>query len=312
MKFPKLKIGELIPKYPIIQGGMAVRISMAKLAAAVANEGGIGVIAGTALSVEELKKEIKKAKEMTKGIIGVNIMFAATDFVKLVKASIESGIDLIISGAGFSRDMFALGKEGNVPVIPIVSSVKLAKISERLGAAAIIVEGGNAGGHLGTDRDSWDIVKEIKEAVKIPVIGAGGVVTPEDVKRMLDLGMDGVQMGTRFVATEEAEIAQAYKDLYVESTAEDVVTIMSSAGLPANAILTEFSQKVLDGNPTPPESCDNCLKHCNHKFCVKDALVRGHDGDMERGIFFTGKDIDKITEIITVKEVFESIVNYEV
>lgn len=310
MKFPKLKIGDLIPKYPIIQGGMAIKISMAKLAAAVANEGGIGVIAGTALSVDELKKEIKKAKEMTKGIIGVNIMYAATDFVEGVKASIEAGIDLIIYGAGFSRDVFEIGKDANVPIVPIVSSLKLAKIAEKLGAAAIVVEGANAGGHLGTDKDSWEIVKEIKESVKIPVIGAGGVVTPEDVKRMLDLGLDGVQMGTRFLASEECEIADSYKELLVKSGNADVITIESSAGLPANAISTPFSRSVMAGNPTPVTHCNNCLKHCNRKFCVNDALRKGHAGDMENGLFFTGRDLDKIKEIMSVKEIFKEIVEY--
>lgn len=311
MNFPALKIGNLMPKYPIIQGGMAIKASMAKLAAAVANEGGIGVIAGTGLTPEELKEEILKAKSMTKGIIGVNIMFAATEFVGLVKASIEAGIDLIISGAGFSRDMFPLGQEANIPVVPIVSTVKLAKISEKLGAAAIIVEGGNAGGHLGTDKDSWDIVKEIKESVSIPVIGAGGVITPEDAVRMFGLGVDGIQMGTRFIASEESDVADCFKEMFTKTkNPEDVITIMSSAGLPANAIRTPFSQKVLDGNPPPPERCTNCLKHCSRKFCVKDALIRGHEGDMERGLYFTGKDIFKIKEVLSVKEIFNQFVNY--
>ncbi|BDU50383.1 NAD(P)H-dependent flavin oxidoreductase [Haliovirga abyssi] len=311
MNFPKLKIGNLTPKFPIIQGGMAIRVSMAKLAAAVANEGGVGVIAGTGLKLEELANEIKKAKEMTKGIIGVNIMFAATDFVELVKTSIESGIDLIISGAGFSRDVFAMAKEAKIPFLPIVSSVKLAKISERLGASAIIVEGGNAGGHLGTDKDSWDIVKDIKEAVKIPVIGAGGVVTPEDAQRMFDLGLDGVQMGTRFVASKEVEISDVFKELYIKSKKEDVVEIMSSAGLPANAIKTKFTNLVLAGKAPKPENCTNCLKHCSRKFCIKDALNRGHDGDLERGVFFTGKDVWKIHDILSVKEIFQQFINYK-
>ena len=158
MKLPTLNIANLDIKYPIIQGGMAIRASMAKLAAAVANEGGVGLIAGTALSINELKEEIRKARELTKGVIGVNIMFAAKEFAELVMASIEEGIDLIVCGAGFSRDIFAIGKEYGTPVVPIVSSLKLAKISEKMGAAAIIVEGGNAGGHLGTELDSWDII----------------------------------------------------------------------------------------------------------------------------------------------------------
>ena len=143
-----VKIGDLEIKVPIIQGGMAIRVSMAKLAAAVANEGGVGVIAGTTLSTDELKAEIKKARDMITnegGALAVNIMFAVTNFMDLVKASIEAGIDIIIFGAGFSRDIFEVVKGTGVKVIPIVSTLKLAKISQKLGADAIVVEGGNAG-----------------------------------------------------------------------------------------------------------------------------------------------------------------------
>lgn len=311
MNFPKLRIGGLKPVYPIIQGGMAVKVSMAKLAAAVANEGGVGVIAGTAMSVKELKDEIKKAKEMTEGIIGVNIMYAATDFMKLLKASIESGIDLIISGAGFSRDMFGIGQEKNIPVVPIVSSLKLARISERLGAAAIVVEGGNAGGHLGTDQDSWDIVKSIKEKVNIPVIAAGDIVKPVDIQKMFAMGMDGVQMGTRFLASIESDVSDVFKKLYIKARSEDVVTIMSSVGFPANAIKTKFAELVMAGNPPEPEVCTGCLKHCRKNFCVKNALLRGHEGDLERGLFFTGKGVEKIKDVVSVREIFNRIVNFK-
>jgi len=308
MNFPKLKIGKLEPKYPIIQGGMAIKVSLANLASAVANQGGIGVIAGTALTVSELKNEIRKAREQTQGIIGVNIMYAARDFLKLLKASIESGIDLIISGAGFSRDMFPIGKEYGVPIVPIVSSLKLAKISERLGASAIVVEGGNAGGHLGTDQDSWDIVKEIKDSVSIPVIGAGDVVNNDDIKRMFKMGLDGVQMGTRFLASFESDVSDVFKQLFVKAKASDVVTIMSSVGLPANAIRTRFSELVMAGKAPEPESCANCLKQCKMNFCVKDALLRARDGDLENGLFFTGKGVEKIKEILSVKDIFKKII----
>ena len=158
MQFPPLKIGNLVPKLPVIQGGMAVRVSMAKLAAAVANEGGIGIIAGTGLSLDELRAEIKKARELTNGIIGVNILFAVSEFADLVKTSIQEGIDLVISGAGFSRDMFQWAKETGTPIVPIVSSAKGAIMAEKLGASAVIVEGKEAGGHLGTDRSIKEII----------------------------------------------------------------------------------------------------------------------------------------------------------
>ncbi len=305
MKLPKLKIGDLDIKYPIIQGGMAIKVSMAKLASAVADEGGIGLIAGTALSIDNLKTEIKKAKEITKGVIGVNIMFAARNFVELVKASIEAKADLIVCGAGFSRDIFPIGKQFNIPIVPIVSSLKLAKISERLGASAVIVEGGNAGGHLGTEEDSWDIVGDIKKALKIPVIAAGGVITPDDAKRMFSLGVDGVQMGTRFVASDECEVSEEFKKAYVDSKEGDVVKMMSSAGLPANAIKTPFVEKILEGNADKPTTCTQCLKHCTYKFCVNERLVRGHNGDNQGGIYFAGTDVWKIKEVLSVKEIFK-------
>ncbi|AZO93925.1 nitronate monooxygenase [Halocella sp. SP3-1] len=307
MNFPKLKIGRLKPDYPIIQGGMAIKVSMAKLASAVANEGGIGVIGGSALSIDELKTEITRARQLTDGILGVNIMYAFTGFLDLLKSSIESGIDLVISGAGFSRDMFAIGEKHNVPIVPIVSSMKLARISEKLGAAAVVVEGGNAGGHLGTDKDSWDIVKKIKEKLSIPVIAAGDIVSNDDIKKMFDKGLDGVQMGTRFLATLESDVSDFFKELLVKAKESDVITIMSSAGFPANAIKSKFSELILNNQAPAPENCTNCLKHCNKKFCIKEALIRARNGDQNRGVFFTGKGIEKIKDIISVKEVFKSI-----
>lgn len=302
-----LNIGNLKIKYPIIQGGMAINVSMAKLAGAVAREGGMGVIAGTALNPKKLIEEIKKAKEIAcgNGAIGVNVMFAVSDFFEMVETAIEAKIDFITFGAGFSRDIFEIGKKHNTPIIPIVSSVRLAKISQKLGAAAIVAEGSNAGGHLGTDLTSWEIISEIKESVNIPVFGAGGVVTPEDAKRMLDLGADGIQMGTRFAATEECEVGAEFKEMYIKAKKDDVVEIMSSAGLPANAIRSPFVEKILAGNPDKPTLCTNCLKKCSHDFCVNERLVLGHDGNVEEGIVFAGKDVWKIDEILSVKEVFE-------
>lgn len=309
MNFPVLKIGNLSPKYPVIQGGMAINVSMADLASAVATEGGIGVIAGSALTANQLKEEISLARKNTEGILGVNIMYAFSGFRDLLRAAINAGIDLIISGAGFSRDMFGIGKKNNVPVIPIVSSLKLARISEKLGAAAIIVEGGNAGGHLGTDLESWKLVKKIKDSVKIPVIGAGDVVTPADITRMFHLGLDGVQMGTRFLASKESNVSEVFKDLVVKSKEKDVVKIMSSAGFPANAIRTKFVELIMKERAPEPENCTNCLKHCNKKFCIKDALIKARQGDLEEGVFFTGKGIGKIKKILSVSEIFKIIIN---
>lgn len=303
-----LKIGDLEIKTPIIQGGMAIKVSMAKLAGAVANEGGIGVIAGTALTVEELKNEIEKARNIITnkgGALAVNIMFAATNFMELVKTAIDSKIDIIIFGAGFSRDIFEVVKGTGVKVFPIVSTLKLAKIAQKLGADAIIVEGGNAGGHLGTELDSWDIVGDIVENIEIPVFGAGGIITSTDAERMLSLGVDGVQMGSRFIASEECEVDDVFKQMYLEAKEGDIVKMMSSAGLPANAIISPYVERVLNETTDKPKNCNGCLKRCTHKFCVNEKLVNAHSGDYEEGIFFAGRDAWKINEILSVKEIFD-------
>ncbi len=303
-----LNINGLKINIPIIQGGMAIRCSMAKLAAAVANEGGIGVIAGTALPLEELRAEIRKARELITnkgGALGVNIMFAVTNFADLVNVCIEEKVDVIICGAGFSRDIFSMVKGTGVKLFPIVSSLKLAKISEKLGADAIVVEGGNAGGHLGTDLDSWDIMEEITKGVSLPVFGAGGVITPEDAEKMLSFGTVGVQMGSRFVATHECDVSDTFKNMYVNCKKGDIVKIMSSVGLPANAIVSPYVNRLLAEENLTPKTCTGCLKHCKRNFCVSGRLIDGHKGDYENGIFFAGRDAWKINDIVSVHEIFE-------
>ena len=310
INFPKLKIADLSPEFPIIQGGMAIKVSMAELAAAVAEAGGIGLIAATAITAEELKTEIARARDKTDGIIGVNIMFAASDFLKLIKQSLASGIDLIISGAGFSRDMFSLGKESGTPIVPIVSSLKLAKISERLGAAAIVVEGGDAGGHLGTDEEAADLLAKIKDQVSIPIISAGNIVTPADVKDAFDRGADGVQLGTRFLASQESSVADYFKELCVKASSKDIVKIMSSVGMPARAIKTPLVEQILADKAPAPEKCLDCLKKCSKSFCVREALLAGKAGEPEKGLYFTGAGIEKISEILSVKEIFQRLKDY--
>lgn len=304
-----MMIGDLKIKVPIIQGGMGIRASMSRLASAVANQGGIGVISGTAIPADEFRSEIRKARDLIYekgGALGVNIMVAASNFLEAVKVSIEEKVDMIICGAGFSRDIFDIVKGTGVKIIPIVSSLKLAKIAERLGADALVVEGGNAGGHLGTDKDSWDIVEDIVKGVSIPVFGAGGIVLPEDAKRMMNLGVAGIQMGSRFIATTECEVSQTFKNMYINSKKGDIVQIMSSAGLPANAIISPYIKKILNNaDSLSPKNCTNCLKKCNRKFCVKTTLIKGHEGNITEGIFFAGKDTWKIDKILTVKEVFD-------
>ncbi|MGI1658916.1 MAG: NAD(P)H-dependent flavin oxidoreductase [Desulfitobacterium sp.] len=307
MKIPELRLAHHVAKIPVIQGGMAVRISMAPLAAAVAEEGGIGIIAGSGLTVEELKQEIREARRRTSGIIGVNVMFAVSEFAQLVKAAFEEKIDLLISGAGFSRDMFTWGKEAGIPVLPIVSSVKLARLSEKLGAAAVIVEGAEAGGHLGTDRSMREILPEVKEAVKIPVIGAGGVVDGKDVADVLRLGADGVQMGTRFALSTESSAAQEWKQHLIQAQDEDMVIVHSPVGLPGRGIRNPFTDALGEGKDMRRIGCDQCLKHCERNFCIMDRLIKAQQGDMNEGLVFSGAHYTRIKKVLSVHEIFENI-----
>lgn len=305
MKFPALKIGNLLPASPIIQGGMAVRISTANLAAAVAEEGGIGLIAATGMSVKELRDEIAKARDLTKGIIGINIMFAASQFAELVMAAIDEGIDLLVSGAGFSRDMFSWGKSAGIPVVPIVSTPRLAQLSERMGAAAVIVEGKEAGGHLGTLQSMKDLLPMVKEAVKIPVIAAGGIISGKDINDAIDLGANGVQIGTRFAASKESNASEQFKRMYLEARPEDVVLIQSPVGLPGRSILNNFVKRLFNGDDLKPDRCDNCLKKCSRSFCILKALIRSQQGDTETGLVFSGERVGEIKDILSVKEIFK-------
>ncbi len=306
MKLPELKIGKLVAKVPIVQGGMAIRLSTARLAAAVANEGGIGLIAASGMPFDELRHEIRLAKKLSpKGIIGINAMVAAQEFKGLVMTAIEEGINLVVAGAGFSRDMFAWGKESGTPIVPIVSSAKLAKISQSLGASAVVVEGAEAGGHLGTNRSSRDIVPEVRAAVTIPVIGAGGVLHGEDIAQMLKLGANGVQMGSRFAASVEANASDELKKVYLRANKpEDYILVHSPVGLPGQAIRTPFSERILLGTAPKPDHCDHCLKKCSHKYCIIRALSRAQQGDVETGLVFSGRRMQEIHDILPVSEIF--------
>lgn len=309
MKLPELRIGKLVAKVPIIQGGMAIRLSTARLAAAVANEGGIGLIAASGMPFDELRHEIKLARKLSPhGIIGINVMVAAREFKGIVTTAIEEGIDLVVAGAGFSRDMFAWGKASGTPIVPIVSSAKLAKISQSLGASAVVVEGAEAGGHLGTNRSSRLIVPEVRAAVDIPVIGAGGVLHGEDVAEMLRLGANGVQMGSRFAASVKSNGADELKKVYLRANKpEDFVLVHSPVGLPGQAIRTPFSERILLGTAPKPETCDQCLKKCSHKYCIIRALTRAQQGDVETGLVFSGKRMMEIHDILPVKDIFANI-----
>lgn len=304
---PKIKIGDLITSSPIIQGGMAVRVSTSPLAAAVADAGGIGIIGATGMGIEELRMEIREAKKLTKGIVGVNIMFAISEFTQMVKASLEEKVDTIFTGAGFSRDIYKLGREAGVPIVSIVSSARLAKLAEKFGAAAVVVEGTEAGGHLGTDKPLFEILPAIREAIKIPLIAAGGIVNGEGIARAIKMGADGVQMATRFVLSKECTVADSFKKMYLKAKSEDVTVIPSPVGMPGRALKNNYVNKLLAGQANPPIDCDGCLKHCTGQYCILKALENSRIGNVEDGVVFVGKNVTEIKEILSVKEIFNNL-----
>jgi len=305
---PQLTIGDRTSRLPIIQGGMAVRISMAPLATAVANAGGIGVIAGSGLGVDEFRAEVRKAREATAGVVGVNVMVAVRKFQDLVRTAMAEGADLVIAGAGFSRDVFSWGKEFSVPVVPIVGSVRVARLAEKFGACAVVVEGAEAGGHLGTDRPMRELLPEIVEAVDIPVIGAGGVVTGSDIKEVLDMGAAGVQMGTRFAATKESSAPDGFKQMYVDATPDQVVIVKSPVGLPGRALKNPFWERTQLGEyPTLPP-CKACLKECHKEYCIINELEIAQGGDVENGLVFAGSAAARIHDVPSVAELMDRLV----
>lgn len=305
---PTLTIGQHTARLPIVQGGMAVRISMAPLAAAVAEAGGIGIIAGSGLTPAELAAEIRTAKAATSGVIGVNIMVAVRIFKELVTTAIAEGADLIIAGAGFSRDVFTWGAEAGVPIVPIVGSVRVAKLAERFGAAAVVVEGVEAGGHLGTDQPMRDLLPSIVEAVNIPVIGAGGVVDGRDIAEVLQLGAAGVQMGSRFVATVESSAPDAFKQMYVNATDEDVVLVKSPVGLPGRALKNPFWERTQAGDYPAIQRCRSCLKACHKDYCIIDELEMAQSGDVTNGLVFAGQSASRIHDVPTVADLMKRLV----
>lgn len=344
-----LNIGNLSISVPVIQGGMGVGISLSGLAAAVANEGGVGVIssAGLGLLYREhsgnyaeaciygLKEEIRKAREKTIGIIGVNVMVAMTNFVDMIKTSIAEKVDIIIAGAGLPLDLPSYLKKGSITkLIPIVSSARATKlICEKWKNSydylpdAVIVEGPKAGGHLGFKEEHIGdsnyslekLVPEIANELKsfeekyhkpIPLIAAGGIYTGEDIRNIMNLGAAGVQMGTRFVTTYECDASQAFKEAYINSDEKEIEIIKSPVGMPGRAIISNFIRKVKEGKKQPGKCPFKCIKTCDiskSPYCIITALVNAFRGNFENGFAFAGINAFRATKISSVKEIFQSL-----
>ena len=351
MMMKKLNIGNLSISVPIVQGGMGVGISLSGLASAVANEGGVGVISSAGLgllyrnlskdyiqaSIMGLKEELRKAREKTKGVIGVNVMVAMSNFADMVKTAIAEKADIIFSGAGLPLNLPSfLQKYSVTKLVPIVSSARAARvIAEKWHNLynylpdAFVVEGPKAGGHLGFKDEQINdehfslehILPEVIDEVKdiethygksIPVIVAGGIYTGEDIKRFMDMGAAGVQMGTRFVTTEECDASDIFKQTYIEAKQEDIQIIKSPVGMPGRAIFSKFIQKVKEGQKQPKTCMCKCIKTCDiskSPYCIIAALYNAFKGNMDNGYAFAGANAFRATKIVSVKETFRSLLD---
>ncbi len=290
---------------------MSIRVSDSALAIPVAECGGVGTIGGSGIPVEELQEDIRKAKKATDGVIAVNIMYAMKDFYELVMGSIEAGVDIIITGAGFSRDIFKIGKKYNVPIVSIVSSPAFAKLAEKLGAAAIVVEATEAGGHLGTDKPLRELFPSIRKVVsKVPLIAAGGITNGFEMAEMMEkFGADGIQIASRFVLSKECSVSQAFKETFLGARKEDIVLVKSPVGMPGRAIKTDFIQKMEQGEDVKARECKfKCLKKCSFRYCINERLTKSYKGDVENGLVFSGANTWKMNEILSVREIFDMFV----
>ncbi len=350
-----LRIGKYEVKYPLIQGGMGVRISGGSLAGHVAACGGIGIIAAAGIALNSgfyneynymqadfdgLKAELRKAYEIAPdGIIGVNVMVALSDFESLVKAAIEGGAKVIICGAGLPMTLPGLVADApDVALVPIVSSVRAAQLIakkwdkgyNRFPDAVVVEDPDTAGGHLGEkmenigtgEYDQYATVRGVKEFFKseygkeIPVIAAGGVWDRQDILYALEQGADGVQMASRFVTTVECDASDEFKQMYIDCRKDDIGLIMSPAGLPGRAILSNQDDIVLYDQVNDSVCTTGCLKKCSYKesgerFCIVKALDRAQRGDVKTGLVFCGSNAWKAERITTVREIFDELFGEE-
>ncbi len=293
------KITELLGiKYPILQGGMAW-IAESTLAAAVSNAGGAGIIAGGSAPAELIKEEIHKAKALTDKPFGVNIMLMAPNADDLAQLVIDEKIPFITTGAGNPGKYMDKWLEAGIKVIPVVPSVALAKRMERAGAAAVIAEGTESGGHIG-ENTTMCLVPQVVDAVNIPVIAAGGIADGRGIAASFMLGAEGVQVGTRFLACEECKIHPTYKELVIDAKDTDSVVTGRYTGHPCRNVKTKFAKRLAtgekDGSLTPDEF---------EQLTVGALRKAVQDGNLDEGSFLCGAIAGMINEVKPAKDIIE-------
>ncbi|MGN0711777.1 MAG: nitronate monooxygenase [Anaerovoracaceae bacterium] len=353
MELKPMNLGGLTIPVPIFQGGMGIGVSMWRLASEVAKCGGVGVISGAqpgyleedfytdplAANVRAIKRQVSKAVEAVKGVIGagpigVNMMCVARNYEEIVRAAVEAGAKVIISGAGLPTSLPAIVKEKDVKLIPIVSSARAASLIIRNWAKkhnrtpdAFVFEGAKAGGHLGFKEEQLemadenfyktilDIKEELSELPDCKLIVGGGIFSKEDVEKAMRYGADGVQLGTRFVATEECDAPESFKQAYVDCEKDDCVIIKSPVGMPGRAIRNKFVREVAQRDEKLPiKRCNGCMTACNPNvapYCITEALITSAKGDAENGLVFCGSNAYKIDKIVKVKDIFDELTGGE-
>lgn len=323
---------------------MGVRVSKANLASAVANEGCAGVIASVGLGGYEyspgsdfvevnriaLREEIRKARRMSSGIIGVNAMVAASNYESLVRVCVEEKVDMIISGAGLPMHLPAYAAGTNIKLIPVVSSVRSLKLIYRKwmkdfnrSPDAVVVEGIKAGGHLGysleqlgqNSPDLDEILADVLQFTRqlptpIPVIAAGGIFSGKEMAHYLNAGASGVQMATRFVCTDECDVDIRFKEAYLNAGPEDITLIKSPVGLPGRVIRNAFVDATNSGQRIPFQCKYQCLRTCDPStapYCIAEVLAKAADGRLEESFAFAGSNVWQCDEIIPVKQLIQKI-----
>ena len=363
MELKPLKIGKYEIKYPIFQGGMGLGISWDKLAGNVSLEGGLGIISSVGTGYYENRKFIDKelnAKPFgsenfysTRGLraviknarkicgdlpLGVNIMYAANDYARVVKDACEAGINIIVSGAGLPTNLPEFTQNfKEIALVPIVSSAKALKIIckrwlqryERL-PDAVVLEGPLSGGHQGFTYEQcldpefslFNLIPQVKAEIKewgdFPLIAAGGIWDKNDIEKAISLGANGVQMGTRFIGTHECDADIGFKEVLLAAEEKDIELIKSPVGYPARGIRTNLINLV-DKRMGPKIQCiSNCVSPCQRGkeakqvgYCIADRLFDAYSGKKESGLFFTGANGYKLKELISVKELMHKLVHGE-
>lgn len=346
-----IKIKDKYLDIPIIQGGMGVGVSLGNLAGSVAKEGGMGIISTAhpgyrypnfykdtlKTNLKALDDEIQKAKTIAngKGLVGVNIMVAIEDYEPMVEQSVKSNVDVIISGAGLPLALPKYTKGTNVAIAPIVSSGRVASLICRTWDKKyqvipdfIVIEGSQAGGHLGFKKEeilndkaqSLEVIlKEVLEAVQpyekkyqrqIPIFVAGGIYTGQDIQHYMNLGASGVQMATRFIATYECDADERYKQMFIDCQKEDIVIVKSPVGMPGRAMKTKLIERLEQGEKIPLTHCFNCLRPCDPKttpYCISMALIHAVSGNIDEGLVFCGSNAYRIDKMMHVKELIEEL-----